>query len=249
MNQSRSRLRALPAPTRLGLSALLVVGLTGWAVALHLAARTGPGSLWDALSPEATRLRVCAPPLERAIGTNMREHIPDPGERAALRRWMHRGTRMDAWFERPSRIVARRCGSCHGQAPQAGVRLLTYHDARSLASPKGRDPYHRLQHLHVHLFAVGAVLGLLLLGLGFTRLPPWLVRAVGLGPVAALLLSVPLVLFACQTRWAPYALWLADGVVVLGWLAGSLLLLWDLWAAEPNLVTSRLTKHTADSGH
>lgn len=229
---TRSRLHALPRPARLGLSALLAVGLAGWGVALHLAARTGPGSLWDSLSPEATRLRACAPPLERAIGTNMREHIPDPAERAALVRWMRGGARMDAWFSGPSRIVARRCGACHGQAPQAGVRLLTYHDAVDLAAPGGRDPYHRLRLLHVHLFAVGAALGLLLLALGFTRLPPWLVRAVGLGPVIALLLSAPLALWACQTGWGPYLLWLCDGAVVLGWLAGSLLALWDLWAPE-----------------
>ena len=77
-----SRLRTQPLAVRLGLAALLAVLLVGWAVSLGLTARRAGSGVLDALSPEATRLRVCAPPLERAIHTNMARHIPPRCRRA-----------------------------------------------------------------------------------------------------------------------------------------------------------------------
>ncbi len=227
---ARPTLRTLSLSSRLGLAALLVVGLTGWGVSLLLTARTGPPGLTDAFGPEGTRLRVCAPPLERAIETTMRRHIPRARERRVLVTWMRAGGTVTRWYGAPSRVVARRCASCHGRAPQAGIRLETWADAYALTSPEGRDPYHRLRHLHVHLFAIGAVLSLLLLALGRTRFPTGIVRLVGGAPVVALLLSVPLSLWACGTSWAPTLIWLCEGAVALGWPVASGLLLWDLFA-------------------
>jgi len=227
---ARPTLRTLPHSSRLGLAALLGVGLTGWGVSLVLTARTGPPDLTDAFGPEGTRLRICAPPLERAIETTMRRHIPRASERRVLVTWMRAGGPMQGWYGAPSRVVARRCASCHGRAPQAGIRLETWADAYALTRPGGRDPYHRLRHLHVHLFAIGAVLSLLWLALGRTRFPPWIGRLVGGAPVVALLAAVPLSLWACGTSWAFAVIWLCEGAVALGWPVASGLLLWDLFA-------------------
>ncbi len=231
-----SHLRSLPLPTRLGIAALLAVGLAGWAVSLGLLTRLQPDDPWAAFSPEATRLRTCAPPLERAIETHMRPHIPARRERQVLVRWMRRGAQLAEWYGAPQRIVRRRCATCHGEAPQAGVRLVTYGDAVALSGhggPLARDPYHRRRHLHVHLFAVGTVLALLLLGLGRSRLPPWIALTLGLVPLGGLLATVPLSLWACHTAWAPYLIWLGEGLATLGWPLSSAVLLWDLFAAEP----------------
>jgi hypothetical protein len=165
----------------------------------------------------------------------MRRHIPSCAERQRLVRWIRRGAGMGDWYGEPHRIVRRRCATCHGEAPQAGIRLVTYADAVALSGrggPLARDPYHRLRHLHVHLFAVGTVLSLLLLGLGRTRLPDWIALSVGLVPLAGLLGTVPLSLWACQTGWAPYLIWLGDALVVIGWPVASVLILWDLFAAR-----------------
>ncbi len=217
--------------SRIALGAGLAVLLLGWVVSLHLhAARSGGGLLFS-LSPDACRLRACAPALERAIHTTMADHIPDRRERRALVRWIRHGARMDAYFGEPSWILARRCQTCHGASPKGGVRLLTYGDALALAQPPGprsHDPYGRLRHLHVHLFAVGAVLFLLLLGLSRSRLPRPVVLGVGLTPVAALLVGSGLSLWGCALPGGPVMLWVCEGLVVLGWPAGVVLLAWDL---------------------
>lgn len=231
-SQSPQSLRALPLATRLALGAALALGLAGLGVSLHLTARAGHGDLGDCLAPEATRLRVCAVPLERAIHTSMARHLRSDRERAVITRWIRAGAPMGGFYEGPGRVIAARCGPCHGAqaGPQGGIRLESYGDALELATPSGRDPYRRLAKLHVHLFAVGAVLVLLAFGLGRTRFRKRLALAVGLAPVAALLLSVPVTLGACQTGLGPPVLWALDGLVVLGWLAGTALVGWDLFA-------------------
>jgi len=101
---------------------------------------------------------------------------------------------------------------------------------RALAVPGARDPYRRAGQHHVHVFAVGALLALLLLGLTSTRFPPVVQVAVGSAPLGAHLAQAGLLaLGGCA---APLGLWLLEGVVLLGVLAGSALLLWDLWARE-----------------
>jgi len=226
------KLRSLGGPVRLAVGGLLAVLLTGWGVSACLSVQRSGGDLSTALSPEACRLRTCAPPLERAIYSTMGRHIPDPRERRILTTWMRHGARMNDYYGAPSRIVARRCQTCHGASPQGGIRLLTYGDALALSDGGGRDPYHRLAHLHVHLFAVGAVLSLLLLGLSFTRYPRWVVLGAGLSPVAALLLSVPLTLWGCGNPAGPVLLWLCEGLVVLTWPVSIALLAGELYAAR-----------------
>lgn len=233
----RSKLRSLSVVVRIGLGALLAVLLAGWAVSVHLAARSSGSTLWSTLSPEACRLRTCAPPLERAIHTTMGHHIPSHRERRALVKWMRHGARMNDYFGEPSRILARRCRTCHGASPRGGIRLLTYGDALALSQRDGqsrtggRDPYHRLRSFHVHLFSLGAVLCMLLLGLALTRYPRGVVLGLGLTPVVALLLSVPLTLWGCGNPVGPVLLWLCEGIVVLAWPVMIALLAWDLFAA------------------
>lgn len=227
-----SKLRSLGLPVRLGLGALLAVLLTGWGVSVLLAVDRAGGDLWIALSPEAGRLRTCAPPLERAIHTTMGRHIPDAWERRVLTTWMRHGARMDGFYGEPSRVLARRCQTCHGASPRAGIRLLTYGDALALSQRGGRDPYHRLRGLHVHLFSIGAVLCLLLLGLALSRYPRGLVLGAGLSPVAALLVSVPLTLWGCGNPAGPVLLWFCEGLVLLAWPVITALLAWDLFSAE-----------------
>lgn len=237
---AHSKLRSLGLPVRIALGALLAVVLTGWGISVHLAVNRSGGEVWSAISPEACRLRTCAPPLERALYTTMGHHIPDPRERRVLVTWMRHGARMNGFYGEPSRILARRCQTCHGASPQAGIRLLTYGDALALTAPDGsgrsggRDPYHRLRHLHVHLFSMGAVLCLLLLGLAFSRYPRWAVLGVGLTPIAALLLSVPLTLWGCGNPAGPVLLWLCEGLAIGAWPVITALLAWDLFAT-PNV--------------
>ena len=227
-------LRLLPLPVRLGLSAFIAVLLAGWCVSLTLAAKRGTGRIADLLTPEATRIRACAPPLERAIHTTMRRHIPSQRERDLLVAWMRRGARMRAYFQKPSRIIEQRCATCHGATAQGGIRLMTYGDALSLVSVGGRDPYKRLARLHVHLFAIGTVLVLLFLGLTHTRFPERLTVPLGLLPLAALLVSVPVTLWGCSSgAGGATVLWLCDGLVTLSWPIVSGLLLWDLYAPRP----------------
>jgi len=226
----RSKLRDLDLPVRIAFAGALAVLLMGWVVSLGLGARQVDGGLGEALSPEATRLRACAPPLERAIETTMRRHIPDPGERRVLAGWMRQGAKMTSYYGEPSRVLARRCASCHGASAQGGIRLQTYGDAASLARRGGRDPYGRRGKLHVHLFAIGAVLALLLLALVHTRLPRWLALAVGLVPLAAHLLSAVLAIWGCSLGAGPYLLWLCEVLVIGTWPICSALLLWDLFA-------------------
>jgi hypothetical protein len=226
-----SRLAAWSLPGRVALTAALATGLVGLALSLVLVARVDGRRPGSAFSPEAVRLRTCAPALERAIETTMRSHLPDPAERRALLGWIHAGARMEAYAGEPARILDERCGTCHGASPQAGIRLQTFADARALAEPGGRDPYRRAGKHHVHVLAVGALLVLLLLGLTATRLPPAVQLGVGLVPLAAHLASAVLVVGGLCA--APLALWLLEGLVLLGLLAGSALLLWDLWAPPP----------------
>jgi hypothetical protein len=238
---ARSKLRTLGLPVRMALGALLAVGLTGWGVSVHLTATRSGGSVWSTLSPEACRLRTCAPPLERAIHTTMGHHIPDPRERRVVVTWIRHGARMNGYYGEPSRILAKRCQTCHGASPQASIRLLTYGDALALAQEAGpgmggRDPYHRLRHLHVHLFSVGAVLGLLLLGLAHSRYPRSAVLGLGLGPVVALVLSVGLTLWGCGNPVAQVLLWLCEGLAVGAWPVITALLAWDLFAPEPGTI-------------
>lgn len=232
IGMARSKLRPHGLPLRIALGAALAVLLAGWGVSVHLAVLRSGGDLWAALSPEACRLRACAPPLERAIHTTMGRHIPDPRERHTLTRWMRHGARMNDYFRGPDRVLARRCQSCHGTSPQAGIRLLTYGDALALSQPNGRDPYRRLQRLHVHLFAMGAVFCLLLVGLSFSRWPRPVVLGAGLTPIVALLLSAGLSLWACHTTVGPLLLWICDGLVLLAWPLSTALLAWDLFTSE-----------------
>lgn len=229
---TRSSLRLSSLPTRLALVAALSVGLLGLGASLQLAARVTGVGFFEGLSPESARKRICAVPLERAIETSMAPHIPAPTDRAALLGWIRAGAPLQGFYEGPGQVIADRCGPCHGAqaGPQAGIRLETFDDAQSLARPGGRDPYRRTGKLHVHLFAVGALLSLLALGLGRTRFSPWLASALGLVPIGALLLSVPLTLGACQLSFGPWAIWALDGVMVLGWILGTGFLAWDLFA-------------------
>ncbi len=232
---AQSKLRSLGLPVRFGLGALLFVLLTGWGVSVHLAVQRSGDGFWSAVSPEACRRRTCAPPLERAIYTTMGRHIPDARERRVVVTWIRHGARMDGFYGEPSRILARRCQTCHGASPQASIRLLTYGDALALSQEAGlggRDPYHRLRHLHVHLFTVGAVLCLLLLGLAHSRYPRSVVLGFGLAPVVALVLSVGLTLWGCGNPVGPVLLWLCEGVVIGAWPVITALLAWDLGAPE-----------------
>ncbi|MFH2009560.1 MAG: hypothetical protein ABI333_23410 [bacterium] len=226
----RSKLRTLELPVRVALAGALALLMIGWVVSLGMVARDVDGGLSEALSPEATRLRVCAPPLERAIHTNMRRHIPDPSERRVLVKWMRRGADMTSYYGEPSRVLGRRCASCHGASAQGGVRLQTYADAASLAGRRGRDPYGRRGKLHVHLFAVGAILALLLLALVHTRLPAWLALTAGLTPLAAQLGSTVLAIWGGATGLGPYLLWFCEVLVIGAWPISGTLLLWDLFA-------------------
>ena len=223
-----SRLVTLPGPRRVALTAAIVTGLVGLAVSLGLVARVDGRRPGWAFSPEAVRLRTCAPPLERALETTMRPHLTDPAERRALLGWIHAGARMESFAGEPLRILDERCGGCHGASPQGGVRLQTYADVRALSVSGARDPYRRAGKQHVHVFAVGALLALLLLGLTSTRFPPGVQVTVGLAPLGAHLAQAGLLaLGGCDL---PLVLWLLEGLVLLGVLAGSALLLWDLWA-------------------
>ncbi len=233
-----STLRTLGLPVRIGLAALLAVLVTGWGVSVHLAVERSGDEVWSALSPEACRLRTCAPPLERAMHTTMGHHIPDSRERRVVVTWIHHGARMNDYYGEPSGILARRCQTCHGASPQASVRLLTYGDALALSQAPGlggRDPYHRLRHLHVHLFSLGTVLCLLLLGLAYSRYPRWVVLGFGLSPVVALVLSVGLTLWGCSMPGplGYVVLWLCEGLVIGAWPVITALVAWDLFAAQP----------------
>jgi len=231
-SKAHSRLRSLDLPVRLGLGALAAVFLVGWGVSLHLAVQRSGGDPWSAASPEACRLRTCAPPLERAIHTDMGRYIPDATERRVLTIWIRHGARMNDFYGEPSRVLSRRCQTCHGDSPRAGIRLVTYGDALALAQNDERDPYHRLRNFHVHLFSIGAVLCLLLVGLALTRYPRWMVLGVGLTPVAALLVSVPLTLWACYNPVGPVVLWLCEGLVLVAWPVITALVAWDLFSAR-----------------
>lgn len=225
-------LRSLPLFSRLALAGALAVGLFGLLVSAALALRTGAREPGTCLSPEATRLRVCAPPLERAMETSMARHIPDAGERETLRRWMAGGARMGGFYEGAGEILRLRCATCHGAqaGAQAGVRLETYGDALALATPEGRDPYRRLHKLHVHVFSIGAILALFAWALERTRFPRWLTAPVGVAPLVGLVASVPLTLWACQSVAGPVLIWAAEGLVLLGWVSSTVLVAWDLWA-------------------
>ncbi len=230
----RFRLRSLGLLPRMALGALLAVLLTGWAVSVHLSVTRSGEDLWFALSPEACRLRSCAPPLERAIHLSMSRHIPRR-DRRVLVRWMRHGAKLQSYYGEPSRVLARRCQSCHGASPQASIRLLTYGDALALSQPPGkggRDPYRRLTRLHVHLFSIGLVLCLLLAGLAYSRLPRGVVLGVGLTPVAALLLSVPAILWGCGNAVGPVLLWICDGLVLAAWPVSTVLLARELFSRK-----------------